>query len=215
MPDPALHDRPHPLRSQPHRLSAHRRRPHRPVLLGLCPPPRRQVHPAHRGYRRRALDAGGGAGDSRRHALAGPGARRRPVLPDAAHGSLQGSDRSRCWPPARPITATRRRKNSSAARRAGGAQGKAALRRPLAARSRARRCRRRRPACRRWCASSNPDGRRRRLGRSGQGPHRDRQRRTRRLHHRPRRRHADLQLLRRASTTGTWASPTSSAATTT
>jgi glutamyl/glutaminyl-tRNA synthetase len=52
------------------------------------------------------------------------------------------------------------------------------------------------------------------LGRPGQGPHRDRQRRDGRPHHRPRRRHAHLQLLR-AWTTGTWASPRSSAATTT
>jgi glutamyl-tRNA synthetase len=81
----------------------------------------------------------------------------------------------RCWPPAPPTTATRRRRTRRACAPSRSAQGKAALRRPLApgagqdaAAAAGRR------------ATGGPlqesDGRRGRLGRPGQGPHRNRQR---------------------------------------
>src|SRR3546814_4276266 len=49
--DWSRHVLPHPLRPQPHRLPAHRRGPHRAVLLAGGAPPRRPVHPADRGHR--------------------------------------------------------------------------------------------------------------------------------------------------------------------
>ena len=59
------HDRPYPLRPQPHRLPAYRRRAHRAVLLARSAPPRRRVHPAHRGHRPRAQHPGRGRRDPR------------------------------------------------------------------------------------------------------------------------------------------------------
>jgi glutamyl-tRNA synthetase len=83
-----------------------------------------------------------------------------------------------------------------AARGAARARREAALRRPLAPRERGGRTPPP-PDVKPVVRFRNPDARRRRrLGRPGQGPHRDRQRRARRPHHRARRRHADLQLLR-------------------
>ena len=81
------------------------------------------------------------------------------------------------------------------ARAPDGRQAKAALRRHLAARARqdpAARARRRAAGA----AFQEPAGRRGGVGRQGQGPHRDQQRRTRRPGDRAARRHADLQLLR-------------------
>ena len=49
------HDRPLPHRAQPDRPAAHRDRPDRALQLPVRPPPRRHVHPAPRGHRRRAL----------------------------------------------------------------------------------------------------------------------------------------------------------------
>ena len=89
--NPASDEHPHPLRSQPHRLPAHRRRAHRALLLGLRAPARRQVRPAHRGHRPGALHRGLGEGDPRRHEVARPGLGRGPVLPDAAPRALPGS----------------------------------------------------------------------------------------------------------------------------
>ena len=195
VPDLRLPSRPHPLRPQPHRLPAYRRRAHRAVLLGLRPPPRRQLHPAHRGHRRRPLHPRGGAGHPRRHALAGAGARRGPVLPDAAHGPVQGGHRPDAGRRHRlPLLHVVRRARPHP-RRAARAWREAALRRALAPGSGQD------PAAaarRRAAGGAFPQSGRRRggLGRPRQGPHRDRQRRDGRLHHRARRRHADLQLLR-------------------
>ena len=69
-------------------------------------PPRRHVHPAHRGHRRRALDAGRGAGDPRRDGVARARLRRGPVLPDAADGPLSRGHRTTCWRAATRIAAT-------------------------------------------------------------------------------------------------------------
>ena len=55
------------------------------------------LHPAHRGHRPRALHAGGSAGDPGRHEVARPRSRRGAVLPDAAHGSVQGSASTSSW----------------------------------------------------------------------------------------------------------------------
>jgi hypothetical protein len=73
-----------PLRSFSDRLSARRRRPHRPLQLALRPASRRRVRASHRGHRRGALVGGDGRGHSSRHALARPrlgrgAARRRPL----------------------------------------------------------------------------------------------------------------------------------------
>ncbi len=57
---------------EPDRPAAHRRRAHGAFLLAVRAAPRRRVHPAHRGHRPRAFDRGSGAGDPRRHAVAGP-----------------------------------------------------------------------------------------------------------------------------------------------
>src|SRR5581483_8649519 len=81
---------PHPLCAQSDRLSAHRRRAHRAVQLSFCPPHRRQIHPAHRGYRPRALHAAGDSGDPGRDAVARARLRRRAVLSDRAFSALQG-----------------------------------------------------------------------------------------------------------------------------
>ena len=184
------HDRPHPLRPEPHRHAAHRRRAHGAVLLALRAPPRRHVHPAHRGHRPRALHARGGAGDPRRHAVARPRPRRGPVLPDAAHGPVPRGHRP---VPARrqglPLLLLQGRTRRDA-RRADGAQGKAALRRPLPPPHGAGR--RRQPGGALPQSGRGPGGRRRRRAR----PDHVRQRRARRPDHRALRRHAHLQLLR-------------------
>ena len=49
--------RPHPHRAVADRLPPPRHRAHRAVLVGVRAPPRRRVRAAHRGHRRRALDA--------------------------------------------------------------------------------------------------------------------------------------------------------------
>ncbi len=186
---------PHPLRPEPHRLPAPGRRAHRAVRLGLRAPARRHVHPAHRGHRRRALDAGGGAGDPRRDGLARPRLRRGSVLPDAADGPLPRGRRRHARARARLPLLHAARRARRAARRADGARREAALRRPLAARER------RRHDAAAGGGAGDPlqesGGRQRGLGRPGQGPDRDRQRRARRPGDRAPRRHADLQLLRR------------------
>ena len=79
---------PHALRAESHRLPAPRQRPHRAVSVGVRAPAQRHVHPAHRGHRRRALDAGSRAGDPRRDGVARARLRRGSVLPDAADGPL-------------------------------------------------------------------------------------------------------------------------------
>src|SRR4030065_507997 len=59
------------LRPQPDGVPPHRGRPHRPLQLAVRPPPRGNVHPAHRGYRPGAVDTGIGRGDPRRDGMAG------------------------------------------------------------------------------------------------------------------------------------------------
>ena len=49
--------RSHPIRAEPDRVPPCRRGTHRALLLAPCAPPRRAVHPAHRGHRSRALHA--------------------------------------------------------------------------------------------------------------------------------------------------------------
>ena len=61
-----------PLRPQPHRPPARRQRPHGAVQLAAGARARRHVHPAHRGHRRRAIDARVRGGDPRGPALARP-----------------------------------------------------------------------------------------------------------------------------------------------
>ncbi len=85
---------------------------------------RRQVHPARRGHRPRALHRRGRAGDPRRHALARPRRRRRAVLPDAALRPLSRGHRSSCSRPATPIAATARRKSSRQMRDAADARAR-------------------------------------------------------------------------------------------
>ena len=70
-----------PIRPEPDRPAARRQRAHGAVQLAARARRRRHVHPAHRGHRRRAIDARVGGGDPARPALARPrlgrGARRR------------------------------------------------------------------------------------------------------------------------------------------
>ena len=131
-------DDPHPLRAEPDRLPASRQRPHGAVRLGVCAPARRHVHPAHRGHRRRALDAGSGAGDPRRDGLARARLRRGPVLPDAADGPLSRGARRHARARARLSLLHDAGGARRAARGADGARREAALRRPLAAGERRR-----------------------------------------------------------------------------
>ena len=62
---------PHPFRSQPDRLSAHRRSPHGAVQLAVCPAAWRAILAADRRYRRRAQRRGGPGPHSARLSLAG------------------------------------------------------------------------------------------------------------------------------------------------
>ena len=94
----------------------------------------RHVHPAHRGHRPGALDAGGRAGDPRRDGVARPRLRRGAVLPDAADGPLSRGARRHARARTRLSLLHDARRARRAARRADGARRKAALRRPLAAR---------------------------------------------------------------------------------
>ena len=107
------HSHPHPHRPVPDGLPPPRHRAHRAVLVGVRAPPRRRVRAAHRGHRRRALDAGFGRPDPRRDEVAGPAVRRGPGLPDAAPRSLQGGGRPDARRRARPTSATARRKTST------------------------------------------------------------------------------------------------------
>ena len=189
----------YPLRSQPDRLSPPRRRPHRAVFLGLCPPFRRHLHPAHRRHRPRALDAGSRAGDPRRHAWLGLRPRRRPVLPDAAHGPLPRSASAQmlaagtayhCY-----CDAGRSSKRcASAARAPARSRATTARWRPEPGKTLAAGAAK---ACSRWCAFKNPARRRRHLGRRGQGPITISNDELDDLVIARAGRHADLQLLRR------------------
>src|SRR5882724_8881384 len=87
-------DGPNPLRPQPDRLPPHRRGPDRALLLGVRAEARGQVRPSHRGHRSRALDRGLGAGDPRRHAVAGAGLGRGALLPDEAPATLSRGRRA-------------------------------------------------------------------------------------------------------------------------
>ena len=184
------------LRSESHRLSAPGRHPHRAVRVGVCASPRRPVHPAHRGHRRRALDAGRGAGDPRR-AWPGSGStttrarifqmqrmdRYRAVIDDMLARGLAYRDY---------MTAGGAR---CAARRADGARREAALRRPLAAGAR-RRARPRPPASTPVIRFRNPDDGHGRAGTTASRAGSRSQQRARRPGDRAPRRHADVQLLR-------------------
>ncbi|MFO1403040.1 MAG: glutamate--tRNA ligase family protein [Azonexus sp.] len=124
-----------------------------------------------------------GAGHPGRHGVAGPGPRRGPFYQirrmdrykAVIQQMLEAGTAYRCYTT---------REELDAARRAGSSERRNPLRWPLASRSR-----KDLPpipaAYRQWCASGTP-GRRGRLGRPGERPHRIRQRRTGRSHHRPR-----------------------------
>ncbi len=165
--------------------------------MGVRAPPRRHVHPAHRGHRRRALHPRGGEGDPRRDDLARPRLRRGPVLPDAADGPLSRGRRRHAGAGARVPLLHVAGRARGAAGRADGARREAALRRALAAGACGGGGARAPRGGRAGHPLPQPAGRHGRLGRSRQGPDRDRQRRARRPRHRPPRRHADVQLLRR------------------
>ena len=207
---PRFPSRPHPLRPQPHRLPASAARAPL-VLLGLCPSPRRHLRAAHRGTPTSRAPPRGG----RRSSTACSGwawSTTRPVLPDAAHGPLQGSS-ARCWPPAPPTTATCRPRSLDQIREAQRAPGaKAALRRALA--PEAGKTTRRRPVCVQPVVPSAIRPKAWWHGTTWSGPHRDRQRRDGRLHHCARRRHADLQLLRGGGRLGHGHHPSFAATTT-
>ena len=122
--------------------------------LGVCAQARRHVHPAHRGYRRRALDARRRCRPFSTHGVAGPGLRRGPVLPDAAHGPL-----SRGRSPTCSSAGTAYRCYTSAGRARRAARGAAGARREASLRRRWRpepgkTCRRRPRASRRSCGST-------------------------------------------------------------
>ena len=155
---------PDPLRAEPDGLPASWRRAHGALRVGVCAPAWRNLHPAHRGHGRRALHAGGRAGDPRRDGLARPRLRRGPVLPDAADGSLPGGPaRDGGARPRLPLLHAAGRARRTA-RGADGPRREAALRRSLAARE----CRRQDAAGR--CRAGDPvqesAGRQRGLGRS-------------------------------------------------
>ena len=117
----------HPLRALPDRLPAHRRRAHGPVQLALRPALRRHVPPAHRGHRPRALDAGRGRRHPRRPQLARPPLGRRgdePVRPRLASsrgGRPDAGQRRRL-----PLLRERRRSSRRCARRRGARAGRCA-----------------------------------------------------------------------------------------
>ena len=80
---PRHEQRPRPLRPVPDGIRPHRQHPRRRLQLALRPPRRRQVPPAHRGHRPRALHQGGDRQGPRRDGLARPRLRRARRLPDA------------------------------------------------------------------------------------------------------------------------------------
>ena len=171
-------------------------------LLGLRAPPRRRVRPAHRGHRRRALDAGVGR---RRSSTACTGSastttRARSTRCSAWTATARSS--SRCWPTARPTAATARRDELDAMREAQRARGEKPRYdgrwRPEPGKTLPPVPDGVKPVMR---FRNPPDGAVD-LGRPGQGPDHDQQRRARRPGDRARRRHADLQLLRRGRRQG-------------
>ena len=184
-------DLPHPFRPQPDRFPAHRRRPHRAVLLPGGAPPRRPVHPARRGHRPRAQHPGRDRRDPDGDGLAGPGVRRRPDLPDPAPGPLPRGGREDGRRRQGLLRLRNPRRARRHARRRHGRQGEAALQRLL---PRPQRAVPRRPEPRH--PLQEPDRRQRGVRRQDQGPHRVEQRRTRRPGDLPSRRLPHLQLRR-------------------
>ncbi len=212
--------RPHPHRAVAHRLPAPGHGAHRAVLVGLCAPLRRRLHPAHRRHRRRALDAGGGRPDHRRDALAGSGRTTKARSSRCSASSATARSSRRCWPPARPTAASARPKSSTRCARRSARAARSRATTAAGGPSQASGCH---AAARRAAggALSQPAGRRGQLARPGQGPDqrsptassttwslpapmRDAQWRG----------HAHLQLLRGRRRLGHAASATSSAATT-
>ena len=203
--DPKHHEqtRRHPLCPLAHRLPAYRRGTHGAVQLALCPPHRRQVAAAHRGYRPRALDRGGDRRHPRGLAMAGARVGRRALLP-----VRQGRA-----PPRGGRRAARRRQRLSLlsdAGRAGGhatgnrgrarpgEEGETTTERPAndpepLARPRSEAGARRREAG--HPPEGTPGGRDGDRG-QGAGPRRSPEQPTRRHDHPAQRRHADLQFRR-------------------
>ena len=159
----------------------------------------RHVHPAHRGHRRRAVDARVGGGDPARPALARPrlgrGARRRrparAVPPVRAARTCTGRTRRSCSPRATRTTASARPRQLDAERQAALAAGQppryAGTCRRLPREQAARAHRRRRAAGRPLPRARGP---RRRLQRRRARRRALSDRRHRRSGHRPLRRHA-------------------------
>ncbi|MNL02996.1 hypothetical protein D3C87_1235200 [compost metagenome] len=188
--------RPHPLRAEPDRVHPPRQHPLRALSLGLRPPHEGRFHPAHRGYRCRAVVPGGGRRDSGVHGLARHGYRRRSVLPDAAHGPLPRGGAADAGDRPRVPLLHEHRGTGRAARGPARRRREAALQRLLAPRARQGPAR---AAGRRAArgALQESDRRQRGLGRRREGSHRDLERRAGRPGDRPPGRHAHVQLLRR------------------
>ena len=187
------------FRPIPHRLPARRRRPHRPLQLAARPPRRRRVRAAHRGHRRRAIVGRDGRRHPARDALArhelGRRARRRrrrTGRTSSRSASIGIAPPPNGWSrPATPTT-TSRRPRYDEARKAAEARGE--VWRYVRGRVGAARGRGARAGLERHAARDPLQGARRPDGvhRPRQGAGRVRQRRHRRLRHRPARRPADL-----------------------
>ena len=175
--------------------------------LGLRAQTRRQVHPAHRGHRPRALDAGIGAGDPRRDAVARPRLGRRPVLPDAAPRALPRSRGAAAATRARPTTATPARKSSTRCARQQRARGEKPR---YDGRWRPRTRSGKTPPAGRAAGDALSQSRRGRsdLERSGQRADHDRQQRARRSRDPARATACRPTTSAWWSTTSTWTSPT-------
>mgnify|MGYP003694383379 CR=1 FL=1 len=127
------------FRAEPDRLSASRQHPLRAVRVGVRARPRRRVHPADRGYRRRALDARSRAERS--------STRWRGSVSTTTRGRTSRRSGWTATAPCSPIMLARglayrdymsTSEELTPARCADRARRKAALRRPLAARERQR-----------------------------------------------------------------------------
>ncbi len=198
-----------PVRPEPNRPPAHRRRPDRPLQLPLRPAHRGRFHPQDRGYRPGAVARRIYRGDPGKHDLAGVNVGRGPGVSEQARRPVpRGRRPARGRKEGLPLLLQQRAARGKAQARRG-AQGKADVRRHLPGQGPARPGR----ALRGPLPLSS--GRCHRVQRPHQGAYRLREQGAGRPDHPPLRRLPDLQPHRRRGRYGHGASPTSYGATTT